>query len=71
MLDTGFQIIIIQRPETGDQLESRGGSTFSEHDFTGRILGNMFFELFAPQTLKGVTTAIQSIRFGKIGSFTA
>ena len=46
-------------------------STFTELDFTGRIFGNMLFELFAPQTLKGVATTIQGFRFGKIGRFTA
>ncbi len=37
----------------------------------GRVLGNMFFQRTAPQGLKGVTTAIQCIHFGKIRMLTA
>ena len=51
--------------------KSRGRPTFAEDHFTGRIFGNMLLELFAPQTLKCATAAVQGVRPGKIGGFTA
>ena len=54
-----------------NKLKTGCGSTFTKFDLTGRIFSNMLFELFAPQTLKGVAATIQGFRFGKIGRFTA
>ena len=51
------------------QLEPRRRSPFAEGCFAGGIFGNMFFELFTPQGLKGPAAAIQRLDFGEIGKF--
>ena len=46
--------------------ESRRRPTLAERRFTGGIFGDMFFQFFAPQGLKGPAAAIQRIYFGKV-----
>ena len=42
---------------------------FAERNFTGCVFGDVFFELFTPQGLKGPAAAIQRLDFGEIGKF--
>ena len=51
------------------QLKPRCRSSFAEGCFAGGIFGNMLFELFTPQGLKGPAAAIQRLDFGEIGKF--
>ena len=46
-------------------------AALAELPFTGSIFSDMLLELFAPQGLKGVATAIQGFEFGGIRPFTA
>ena len=51
------------------RLKPRCRSPFAEGCFAGSIFGNMLFELFTPQGLKGPAAAIQRLDFGEVGKF--
>ena len=51
------------------RLKTCGGPSFAEGCFAGCILGDMLFELLAPQGLKRPAAAVQSVDFGEIGKF--
>ena len=46
-------------------------ATLTEARLTGRIFSHVLLELFAPQGLKGMTAAVQSVEFGGSGPFAA
>jgi len=51
-------------------LKSGCGSSFSKKIFTGRVFGDMFFKLFAPERLKRSTGSVQCVQLCKISRFT-